>query len=90
MPERILAFLENESLTEWQIAEKLNVSVEEVKAAMEYLEQMGYIKSTFINPTDAGCGSCSGKCSGGCNSCKSCGSLQGTVSNSGYTVWELL
>lgn len=90
MPEKILTLLENNNLTEWQIAEKLNISVEEVKASMEYLQQMGFIKSTFINPTEAGCGSCSGNCSGGCSNCKGCNSSQDTISNSSYTVWELL
>lgn len=82
MPEKILELLETCSLTKEQIAEKINVTLEELDAAMEYLQQMGYIKSTAITPTDGGCsGSCGGncgKCSGSCN----------TSSNSGYIVWE--
>ena len=87
MLEKILTLLENNSLTEWQIAEKLNISLEEVKAVMEYLQQMGFIKSTFVNPTNAGCSSCGGNCSG---NCKKCDTSSNTISNSSYTVWELL
>ena len=87
MPEKILTLLENNSLTEWQIAEKLNISLEEVKAVMEYLQQMGFIKSTFVNPTNSGCSSCGGNCSG---NCKKCDTSSNTISNSSYTVWELL
>lgn len=83
MPEKILELLETCSLTKDQIAKKINVTIEELDAAMEYLQQMGFIKSTAITPTNRGCsnncgGNC-GKCSGSCN----------TSSNSGYTVWEL-
>ena len=87
MPEKILALLEQESLTEWQIADKLNLPIEEIKAAMEFLQQMGYIKFTFINPNDAGCRSCTGNCSG---NCKKCDASSNTISNSSYTIWELL
>lgn len=91
MPEKILALLEQKSLTEWQIAENLSISVEEVKAIIDYLQQMGYIKSTFINPTGAGCDSCGGNCSGGCaGNCKNCNTSSNTISNSSYTIWELL
>lgn len=90
MPEKILTLLENNILTEWQIAEKLNISVEEIKAVMEYLQQMGFIRSTFVNPTNAGCSSCGGNCGGGCNNCKGHKPSQGTISNSSYTIWELL
>lgn len=91
MPEKVLTLLEKESLTEWQIAEKLNTSIDEIKAAMEYLQQMGFIKATFINPTGGSChdscGNCSGNCSGGC---KSCVSSNNSISNSSYTVWEIV
>ena len=50
MPEKILELLETCSLTKEQIAEKINVTLEELDAAMEYLQQMGYIKSTAITP----------------------------------------
>lgn len=91
MPEKILTLLEQESLTEWQIAENLSISVEEVKAVMDYLQQMGYIKSTFINPTDAGCSSCGENCSGVCaDNCKNCNTSSNTISNSSYTVWEII
>lgn len=82
MPEKILELLENESLTEWQIAGRLNASVDEVKACMTYLANMGYIKSSVINPTET---SCSGNCSG-CSSCTSCN----TESGSSYTMWEVV
>ena len=42
MPEKILELLESCSLTKEQIAEKINVTLEELDAAMEYLQQMGY------------------------------------------------
>lgn len=99
MPEKVLTLLEKESLTEWQIAEKLHASIDEVKAVMEYLQQMGYIKSTFINPSGSGschdnsnshfsgCGNCSGGCGGGC---KGCGSSENSISNSSYTVGEIM
>lgn len=97
MPEKVLTLLEKESLTEWQIAKKLNTSVEEIKATMEYLQQMGFIKAIFINPTGGschdGCGGFSngcGSCSGGCSGCKSCGSSENSISNSSYTVWEIV
>ena len=92
MPEKILNLLEKNSLTEWQIAEKLHASIDEINAVMEYLQQMGYIKSTFINPSGSGschdgCGNCSGGCGGGC---KGCGSSENSISNSSYTVWEIM
>ena len=84
MPEKILELLKTCSLTKEQIAEKLNISLPELEAVMDYLQQMGFIKSTSITPTQGGCstdcsGNC-GKCSGSCN----------TLSNSSYIVWELL
>lgn len=83
MPEKILELLENCSLTKEQIAEKLEISLNELDAAMEYLQQMGFIKATPINPTGGGC---SDSCGGNCSKCS--GSCS-TVSGSGYTVWEL-
>lgn len=83
MPEKILELLEKSNLTEAQIAESLNVSVAELKACMEYLQQMGFIKSTTINPT----GGCSGSCGGNCGKCNS---SCNTISNSGYTIWEIV
>lgn len=86
MPEKILALLENGSLTEWQIAEKLDVSTDEVKACMTYLQNMHFIKSSVMNATGAcsdGCGHCSGGCSG-CSS--SCSSGFGST----YTIWEII
>lgn len=85
MPEKILELLESKSLTELQIAEKLTVSVEEVKACMEYLLQMGFIKSTTINPTSGGC---SEGCGGNCGKCNA--SCHVSISASSYTVWEIL
>ena len=55
MPEKILALLENGSMTEWQIAEKLDISTDEVKACMTYLQNMHFIKSSVMNATGA-CG----------------------------------
>lgn len=82
MPEKILELLENGSLTEGQIADKLQISLDELKAGMDYLKQMGFIKATFINPS-------SGGCSGNCGSCgSSCGNH--TISPSAYTVWEVI
>lgn len=84
MPEKILELLKTCSITKEQIAEKLNISLPELEAVMDYLQQMGFIKSTTITPTQGGCSTdCSdncGKCSGSCN----------TLSNSSYIVWELL
>lgn len=80
MPEKILNLLENCSLTEWQIAEKLIVSIDEVKACMEYLQQTGFIKSSVIKPTG---GNCSGNC-------RNCNSSCNTVSHSTYKIWEIV
>ena len=60
------------------------IGKKKLEAVMDYLQQMGFIKSTTITPTQGGCstdcsGNC-GKCSGSCN----------TLSNSSYIVWELL
>lgn len=82
MPEKILKLLENGSLTEWQIADKLNISIDEVKACMEYLKMSGFIKSHIINPVGGGC-------SGNCGSCGGCDSTY-TSSNSSYIVWEIV
>lgn len=83
MPEKILELLENCTLTKKQIAERLDLTLSELDAVMEYLQQMGYIKSTTIIPTH---GSCSSGCSGSCGNCS--GSCSAT-SNSEYIVWEL-
>lgn len=80
MPERILALLESGSLTEMQIAEQLAVSVAELKACMEYLQQMGFIKATVIKPTAGGCSGNCGKCSSTCN----------TASATSYKIWEIV
>ena len=82
MPEKILKLLENRSLTEWQIADKLNISIDEVKACIEYLKMAGIIKSQIINPAGGGC-------SGNCGSCGGCDSTC-TSSNSSYIVWEIV
>lgn len=84
MPEKILELLETCSLTKEQIARKLNISLEELDAAFAYLQQMGFIKATTIQPTG---GDCSGSCGGNCGKCSS---SCNTVSGSGYTVWELV
>lgn len=84
MPEKILKLLENGSLTEWQIADKLNISVDEVKACMEYLKMAGIIKSQIINPKN------SGGCSGNCGGCGGCNSSYNDTSHSGYTIWEII
>ena len=83
MPEKILELLKNGSLTECQIADQLNISIEEVKACIEYLQMTGFIKSQIINPA-------SGGCSGNCGSCSDCNSSCRTPSNSDYTIWEIL
>lgn len=83
MPEKILALLEKQKLTQGQIAEKLGVSVEELHACMEYLQQMNFIKATWINPTGGGC---SGSCG---RDCSKCHSYSGTISSSAYTIWEI-
>lgn len=80
MPEKILELLENDSLTEWQIAEKLIVSIDEVKACMEYLQQTGFIKSTVITPTSGECSGNCGKCNSSCN----------TTSHTSYKIWEII
>lgn len=80
MPEKILALLETGSLTEMQIAEKLCLSVDEVKACIDYLEMAGFIKSDKINPTGNGCSGNCGKCHSSCND----------NSHSSYKVWEIV
>ncbi|MBQ9141731.1 MAG: hypothetical protein IJX63_08065 [Lachnospiraceae bacterium] len=84
MPEKILALLETSSMTKEQIARKLNISLEELDAAFAYLQQMGFIKATTIQPTSGGC---SGSCGGNCGKCSSSCS---TTSGSQYTIWELI
>ena len=83
MPEKILELLASCSLTKDQIAGKLNVTIEELDAAMEYLQQMGFIKSTTITPTS---GDCNAKCAGNCSKCSTSCNIS---SNSSYIVWEL-
>ena len=87
MPEKILELLENSNLTEEQLAAKLDVSIAELKACMEYLQQMGFIKPTVVNPANSGCSSCSAGCGGNCSKC---GTTCTSASNSIYTVWELI
>ena len=86
MPEKILALLEKGSLTEWQIAEKLDVSTDEVKACMTYLQNMHFIKSSVMSATGAAC-SGSSHCSGGCSGC---GGSSSSSSGSTYTIWEII
>ena len=75
MPERILQLLEKGSLTEWQLAQALQISLEELHACMEYLERAGFIRSSILNPMQTG--SCK-KCNGAC-----------TTSGSSFRVWEI-
>lgn len=84
MPEKILELLKVFHHTKEQIAEKLNVSLPEVEAAMGYLQQMGFIKSTIISPTQGGCSSA---CNGNCGKCSASCNFS---SNSNYIVWELV
>lgn len=86
MPETILELLETGSLTESQIAEKMGITTEELKACMEYLKQMGYIRSTFINPTNGGCSGNCGSCGSSCHD----STCQSAISPSAYTVWEVI
>ncbi|MBQ6806854.1 MAG: hypothetical protein IJO97_05425 [Lachnospiraceae bacterium] len=96
MPEKILALLEKGSLTEWQIAETLGISIEEVKACISYLQNMHFIKSSVMNATGSACsnhcsekngGSGSSHCSGGCSGC---GGSSSSSSGSTYTIWEII
>lgn len=80
MPQKILELLETGSLTEWQIAEKLHISTEEVKAGIDYLLQAGYIRLQIINPTGTGCSGNCGKCNSSCN----------TQASSGFRAWEIV
>lgn len=80
MPEKVLALLEKGSLTEWQLSERLNISIDEVKACIDYLYNAGFIKSLTINPSGGSCSGNCGKCGGSCN-CNS---------PSSYTIWEII
>lgn len=80
MPEKILELLENGSLTEWQISEKLDISIEELKACMEYLQNTGFIRCRTVNPRAHSCSGNCGNCGGACND----------SSNSSYIVWEVV
>lgn len=81
MPEKILELLELGSLTQWQIAETLQLSFEEVNACIDYLQQAGFIKATIINPSGGGgCSGNCGKCSSSCNA----------GSPSSYRAWEII
>lgn len=82
MPERILQLLEKGSLTEWQLAQALQISLDELRACVEYLERAGFIRSCILNPMQTG--SCVG-CSG---SCKKCNGACPT-SGSSLRVWEI-
>ena len=84
MPEKILNLLETCSLTKEQIAQKLDISLQELDAVMDYLSQLGFIKATTIIPTQ---GSCSSGCGGNCEKCSSSCSY---TNESGYVIWELV
>lgn len=84
MPEKILELLETESLTEYQIAVKLNISLDEVKACIEYLCQAGFIKFSLLNPMENGCSGNCGKCT------SSCEANPQSVSTSAFKVWEMI
>ncbi len=82
MPEKILDLLETASLTEWQLAEILNVSVEEIKAGIEFLSNAGYIKASFLNCSQGGC-------TGNCKSCGgTCSSHSSTSAKNQVKIWE--
>lgn len=83
MPEKILDLLEAASLTEWQLAEILNVSIDEVKACIEFLNNAGYIKPSILNCSQGGC-------SGNCKSCGSACSQSTTATNANQIkIWEI-
>lgn len=77
MPEKILELLKEMSLTEKQIADKLQISVEEVNACLNHLYMTG-----FIRPLTIATSSCGGNCSG-CNG--DCG-----CSGSTYKIWKVV
>lgn len=83
MPEKILELLESRALTQAQLATELNISVDELKACMDYLKRMGFIKSTVITPTGGSFGGCSGNCS-------KCGSACSASASSNYILWEIV
>lgn len=87
MPEKILDLLETASLTEWQLAEQLNVSIEDVKACIEFLCNAGYIKASILNCAQGGCGN---GCSGSCKSCGgACSSHSSTGTENQVKIWEI-
>jgi biotin operon repressor len=69
------------------IAEELDISTDQVKRDLEYLERMGVIKRTgYSAAKEHDCSSCGG-CSDGGN-CKSC-APEGGFKNMG-TMWEVV
>ncbi|MBQ3165371.1 MAG: hypothetical protein IJC02_12735 [Lachnospiraceae bacterium] len=77
MPEKILELLKDMSLTDKQLAEKLQLSVDEVNACLNHLYMTGFIKPlTFA----------SSSCGGGCEGCNgSCG-----CNGSSYKIWKVV
>lgn len=77
MPEKILELLRTMSLTEKQISNKLDLSIEEVNACLNHLYMNGFIKPLTITTSSCG-GNCAG-CSGDCS-----------YSGSTYKIWKIV
>ena len=78
---------DGKSRTLEMLAEELNISVDQVKRDLEYLERMGVIRRTgYMNAVEHDCSTCGG-CADG-QKCKSC-APEGGFQNMGKR-WEVL
>ena len=77
MPEKILELLKEMSLTEKQLADKLQLSIDEVSACLNHLYMTGFIKPLTVSTSSCG-GNCHG-CDGSCG----CSSVS-------YKIWKLV
>ena len=77
MPEKILELLKDMSLTDKQLAEKLQLSVDEVNACLNHLYMTGFIK-----PLTVAASSCGGGCEG-CNGSFGC-------NGSSHKIWKVV
>lgn len=76
MPEKILELLKMSSLTEKQLATKLHISLDEVKACINHLYMTGFIRP--VGSTDPSCGAGCPGCDGTCGSAKP-----------SYKIWKI-
>ena len=88
--ERLIALLKDgNARTVELLAKELDTSVDDVNRQLEYLENMGIIRSISFNAKGCGsCSACSGNCDPNSQTCKGC-IPEGGFKNMGR-MWEVI